>query len=110
LQNRILRFDLRHEWCLKFLSTTSLKNKLPAVESVAFRYMPKSSEGVNQALENSLEETKKLFVNNYVETSVKASKVDIGGYHESILKAIPKVTDEIWIEYLHSPYIIGISK
>jgi hypothetical protein len=67
----VLRFDLRHEWCQKFLNSASRNNVLPQIDTIALRYIPETDDGILEFIQNSITEVDKLFLNNYVVDSKK---------------------------------------
>ena len=97
--NQVLRCDMRHSWCLEFLKEISNKNRLPPVDTLALRYMPESEECIQELFELCLDEVDKLFLNNYVAKEVKANKREIEPYFGAINHVIPKVNEQLWIEY-----------
>lgn len=97
--NQLLRWDMRHTWCLEFLREISNKNRLPPLDTLALRYMPENEEWIQEFFELCLDEVDNLFLNNYVTKEVKLNKLEIEPYFGAINHVIPKVNEQLWIEY-----------
>lgn len=51
LYDSLLRLDLRHTWCKGFVSNISNKYRLPALDTLALRYLPILDEDITYFLE-----------------------------------------------------------